>query len=163
MCGHEDPLFMLSWPFAKDPLFTHSWPFARPPFQHFQFSRGYVHPPNHKFLDIFSSKASKLAKSSVSKRQIGPKFSSQATFCKEIQFTRVPNLAVVPSQAPMFFPLGRTLTPKWNVSGPLLVCVVTIDIEYNKRLDRQRPCLEGDFSGGSNNIVQSNKSVWRRW
>ena len=38
-----------------------------------------------------------------------------------------------------------------------------IDIEYNKRLDRQRPCLEGDFSGGSNNIVQSNKSVWRRW
>ena len=35
----------------------------------------------------------------------------------------------------------------------------TIDIEYNKRLDRQRPCLEGDFSGGSNDIVQSNKSV----
>ena len=35
----------------------------------------------------------------------------------------------------------------------------TIDIEYNKRLDRQRPCLEGDFNGGSNNIVQSNKSV----
>ena len=34
-----------------------------------------------------------------------------------------------------------------------------IDIEYNKRLDRQRPCLEGDFNGGSNNIVQSNKSV----
>ena len=39
----------------------------------------------------------------------------------------------------------------------------SIDIEYNKRLDRQRPCLEGDFSGGSNNIVQSNKSIWRRW
>ena len=38
-----------------------------------------------------------------------------------------------------------------------------IDIEYNKRLDRQRPCLEYDFSGGSNNIAQSNKSVWRRW
>ena len=38
-----------------------------------------------------------------------------------------------------------------------------IDIEYNKRLDRQRPCLEGDLSGGSNNIVQSNKSVWRWW
>ena len=34
-----------------------------------------------------------------------------------------------------------------------------IDIEYNKRLDRQRPSLEGDFNGGSNNIVQSNKSV----
>ena len=41
--------------------------------------------------------------------------------------------------------------------------VTAIDIEYNKRLDRQRPCLEGDFNGGSNNIVQSNKSVWRRW
>ena len=41
--------------------------------------------------------------------------------------------------------------------------VATIDIEYNKRLDRQQPCLEGDFNGGSNNIVQSNKSVWRRW
>ena len=34
-----------------------------------------------------------------------------------------------------------------------------IDIEYNKRLHRQRPCLEDDFNGGSNNIVQSNKSV----
>ena len=37
--------------------------------------------------------------------------------------------------------------------------VQDIDIEYNKRLDRQRPCLEGDFNGGSNNIVQSNESV----
>ena len=33
-------------------------------------------------------------------------------------------------------------------------------IEYNKRLDRQQPCLEDDLNGGSNNIVQSNKSVW---
>ena len=41
--------------------------------------------------------------------------------------------------------------------------VTNIDIEYNKRLDRQRPCLEGDFNRGSNNMVQSNKSVWRRW
>ena len=39
------------------------------------------------------------------------------------------------------------------------ISVNTIDIEYNKRLDRQRPCLEDDFNGGSNNIVQSNKSV----
>ena len=37
-----------------------------------------------------------------------------------------------------------------------------IDIEYNKRLDRQRPCLEDDLTAGSNNIVKSNKSVWRR-
>ena len=36
---------------------------------------------------------------------------------------------------------------------------VCIDIEYNKRLDRQRPCLEDDLTAGSNNIVQSNKSV----
>ena len=27
---------------------------------------------------------------------------------------------------------------------------LTIDIEYNKRLDRQRPCLEGDLTAGSN-------------
>ena len=26
----------------------------------------------------------------------------------------------------------------------------TIDIEYNKRLDRQQPCLEDVLSGGSN-------------
>ena len=38
-----------------------------------------------------------------------------------------------------------------------LSSVTTIDIEYNKRLDRQRPCLEGDFNGGSNNIVQTNQ------
>ena len=37
----------------------------------------------------------------------------------------------------------------------------TIDIEYNKRLDHRRPCLEDDLTAGSNNIVQSNKSVWR--
>ena len=45
------------------------------------------------------------------------------------------------------------------VESSLVESSLIIDIEYNKRLDRQRPCLEGDFSGGSNNIVQSNKSV----
>ena len=40
---------------------------------------------------------------------------------------------------------------------------ISIDIECNKRLDCQRPCLEDDLTAGSNNIVQSNKSVWRRW
>ena len=35
----------------------------------------------------------------------------------------------------------------------------TIDIEYNKSLDRRRPCLEDELNGGSNKIVQSNKSV----
>ena len=37
--------------------------------------------------------------------------------------------------------------------------MINIDIEYNKRLDRQRPCLEDELNGGSNNTVQSNKSV----
>ena len=41
--------------------------------------------------------------------------------------------------------------------------VDTIDIEYNERLDHQQPCLEDELNGGSNNIVQSNKSVWRQW
>ena len=49
---------------------------------------------------------------------------------------------------------------RWGKWGPLDDdAIINIDIEYNKRLDRQRPCLEGDFNGGSNNIVQSNKSV----
>ena len=39
----------------------------------------------------------------------------------------------------------------------------TIDIEYNKSLDRRRPCLEDELNGESNNIVKSNKSIWRRW
>ena len=47
--------------------------------------------------------------------------------------------------------------------GPALLNLITmirsIDIEYNKRLDRQRPCLEDDLTAGSKNIVQSNKSV----
>ena len=34
-----------------------------------------------------------------------------------------------------------------------------IDIEYNKSLDRRRACFEDELNGGSNNIVQSNKSV----
>ena len=33
---------------------------------------------------------------------------------------------------------------------PATACLATIDIEYNKRLDRQRPCLEGDLTAGSN-------------
>ena len=37
--------------------------------------------------------------------------------------------------------------------------MLPIDIEYNKSLDRRRPCLEDELNGGSNNIVQSNKSV----
>ena len=30
------------------------------------------------------------------------------------------------------------------------VLVISIDIEYNKRLDRQRPFLEDDLTAGSN-------------
>ena len=36
---------------------------------------------------------------------------------------------------------------------------ITIDIEYNKSLDLQRPCLEDELNAGSNNIVQNNKSI----
>ena len=39
-------------------------------------------------------------------------------------------------------------------ASPTLLMCWRIDIEYNKRLDRQRPCLEGDFSGGSNNSTK---------
>ena len=46
----------------------------------------------------------------------------------------------------------------YGVQYPLKALFL-IDIEYNKRLDRQRPCLEDDLTAGSNNIVQSNKSV----
>ena len=48
------------------------------------------------------------------------------------------------------------------VSGPRALnheYALTIDLEYNKSLDRRRPCLEDELNGGSNNVVQSNKSV----
>ena len=35
-------------------------------------------------------------------------------------------------------------------SSPILHVQENIDIEYNKRLDRQRPCLEDDLTAGSN-------------
>ena len=37
--------------------------------------------------------------------------------------------------------------------------VSTIDIEYNKSLDRRWPYLEDELNGGSSDIVQSNTSV----
>ena len=55
------------------------------------------------------------------------------------------------------------LKVSWQKSLYNIILSMTIDIEYNKRLDRQRPCLKDELNGGSNNIVQSNKSVWRRW
>ena len=55
--------------------------------------------------------------------------------------------------------LWRHVPTKTKLEYLPRVIPLSIDIEYNKRLDRQRPCLEGDFNGGSNNIVQSNKSV----
>ena len=51
----------------------------------------------------------------------------------------------------------------WCIKICCKFCTGTIDIEYNKSLDRWRTCFEDELSGGSNNIVQSNKSVWRRW
>ena len=50
---------------------------------------------------------------------------------------------------------GRALAA---ISGKV-PSVSGVCIEYNKSLDRRQPCLEDDFNGGSNNIVQSNKSV----
>ena len=40
-------------------------------------------------------------------------------------------------------------TFRFEVQFPLNIIKI-IDIEYNKRLDRQRPCLEGDLTAGSN-------------
>ena len=77
MCGPEDPLFMPSSPFA------------RPPFQYFSVRKTLLSPSNHKFQEILSSRAAELAKSSVPKPLIGPKFSSHGYIFKEIQFTRV--------------------------------------------------------------------------
>ena len=57
----------------------------------------------------------------------------------------------------------KQIPPLKNVRFWLWFWFLTIDIEYNKRLDRQRPCLEDELNGGSNNIVQSNKSVGRWW
>ena len=54
---------------------------------------------------------------------------------------------------------GRALAA---ISGKV-PSVSGVCIEYNKRLDCQRPCLEDDLTAGSNNIVQSNKPVWCRW
>ena len=39
----------------------------------------------------------------------------------------------------------------YTLNHPIcLIYILIIDIEYNKRLDRQRPCLEGDLTAGSN-------------
>ena len=60
----------------KDPLFTPPGCSQDPHFSIFQLSRSILSPQNHKFLEILSSKTSKLAMSAVPKPQIGPKFSS---------------------------------------------------------------------------------------
>ena len=41
----------------------------------------------------------------------------------------------------------------------MYVTLQSIDIEYNKSLNRRRTCFEDELNGGSNDIVQSNKSV----
>ena len=45
---------------------------------------------------------------------------------------------------------GISMAEKVEVSWVIIAPVFIIDIEYNKRLDRQRPCLEGDLTAGSN-------------
>ena len=63
---------------------------------------------NHKFVEILHSKASKLARISIPRPRMGPKFSSHGYIFVQIQFTRVPNFAVVRSLAPLFGPSGHT-------------------------------------------------------
>ena len=90
-------------------------------------------------------------------------FTRGLTSCTHVGYHAVNHTVTIMcrGQKKTWFPLLNSLdvtkSKKW------LKWSWTIDIEYNKRLDRQQPCLEGDFNGGSNNIVQSNKSVWRRW
>ena len=45
-------------------------------------------------------------------------------------------------------------SPGWEEQGGKESCLAIqcIDIEYNKRLDWQRPCLEDKLNGGSDNI-----------
>ena len=49
---------------------------STPHFSIFSVLKTLFSPPNYKFLEILNSKASKLAKSSVSKPQIGSKVGS---------------------------------------------------------------------------------------
>ena len=47
----------------------------------------------------------------------------------------------------------------FSPGGAVKAVTKTINIEYDKSLDRRRLCLEDELNGESNNIVQSNKSV----
>ena len=48
-------------------------------------------------------------------------------------------------------PVGSVnVTDMFAITLIIFTCVKCIDIEYNKRLDRQRLCLEDDLTAGSN-------------
>ena len=95
-------------------------PFSRPPrcsqdshFSIFQFSRPYFHPKITIFKINFKLQSLKINAEFSSKALIGSNFSSQGYILLEILFTRVPNLAVVHSQAPLFGPLDHTQNESW--------------------------------------------------
>ena len=71
-------------------LFKSSLRFARPPFQRFSVLKFLFLSPNHKFLEILSSKASKFGKSSILRPQIGQKFSAQGYILLRNSFRKGP-------------------------------------------------------------------------
>ena len=104
MCDLEELLFMPSLPFARPTAFFISQ----------RLLKTLLSPPNHKFLVIWSSEASKLAKSSVLKPQI-----LRLHFVKKFNLLESKNSAMVCSQSPLFCSPCHTLTPKWNFECPL--------------------------------------------
>ena len=109
ICGPEDPFSRPS---------DHS---QDPPFQHFQLSSKIsLALSYHKFLEILSSKASKLAKNSVPKPHIRPKFRFSWLYFVRISVHQgLYSSIVVLSQAPLFGPLGSTPILKLKLSAPL--------------------------------------------
>ena len=73
------------WPVK--PLFMLSWLFLRPPFQNASVLK--TLPPNPKFVEILSSKASKLTKNSVPNLKLGQNYVNVATFCYNIELTKM--------------------------------------------------------------------------
>ena len=80
--------------------------------------------PNHKFLEILSSKASKLAKSSDPEPQIGLKFSSHGYILLRNSVHYDPKFGSGRSQAPLSGPHSGRRAYKWKLSAPPPVLTV---------------------------------------
>ena len=100
MCGPENPLF------------TPSWPFTRLPFQHFSTLNTLLSSPNHKFLEILTSKALKLAN----------EYSSKASREAKIQLTWLHHKGLKfgsgPFANPFVPPFWPHMIAKWKLSNP---------------------------------------------